>query len=136
MIRRPPRSTLFPYTTLFRSRPRAALRSSSLGTGFSPAAFLRRVRGARPARGRREAHQAQTLARRAHHRGDALQFARFPSLARACSVPALGQRVQRNAESAIGDRALGAHAMSYARIKMSWPKGAAEATLEDTPTAR
>src|SRR3712207_8245602 len=24
MIRRPPRSTLFPYTTLFRSRPRAA----------------------------------------------------------------------------------------------------------------
>src|SRR2546429_2711145 len=28
MIRRPPRSTLFPYTTLFRSRP-AALRSRS-----------------------------------------------------------------------------------------------------------
>jgi len=26
--------------------------------------------------------------------------------------------------------------MSYARIKMSWPKGAVEATLEDTPTAR
>src|SRR3712207_7113220 len=26
MIRRPPRSTLFPYTTLFRSRPRAARR--------------------------------------------------------------------------------------------------------------
>src|SRR6266849_8496208 len=25
MIRRPPRSTLFPYTTLFRSRPRAEL---------------------------------------------------------------------------------------------------------------
>src|SRR2546422_6545375 len=25
MIRRPPRSTLFPYTTLFRSRPAAAL---------------------------------------------------------------------------------------------------------------
>src|SRR2546426_1355475 len=25
MIRRPPRSTLFPYTTLFRSQPRAAL---------------------------------------------------------------------------------------------------------------
>src|SRR3712207_8112998 len=30
MIRRPPRSTLFPYTTLFRSRSRAA------GTGPSP----------------------------------------------------------------------------------------------------
>src|SRR5256885_12230277 len=27
MIRRPPRSTLFPYTTLFRSRSRAALRA-------------------------------------------------------------------------------------------------------------
>src|SRR5438874_6715770 len=28
MIRRPPRSTLFPYTTLFRSRPRPARHSS------------------------------------------------------------------------------------------------------------
>src|SRR2546430_4565720 len=28
MIRRPPRSTLFPYTTLFRSSPRATARSS------------------------------------------------------------------------------------------------------------
>src|SRR5947208_13247659 len=27
MIRRPPRSTLFPYTTLFRSRPRATPRA-------------------------------------------------------------------------------------------------------------
>ena len=26
--------------------------------------------------------------------------------------------------------------MSYARIKISWPKGAVEATLLDTPTAR
>ena len=26
--------------------------------------------------------------------------------------------------------------MSYARIKISWPKGAASATLEDTPTSR
>src|SRR3712207_6859873 len=32
MIRRPPRSTLFPYTTLFRSRPRR------LGRGFRPPA--------------------------------------------------------------------------------------------------
>src|SRR3712207_9328638 len=31
MIRRPPRSTLFPYTTLFRSRPRA--RSLESGSG-------------------------------------------------------------------------------------------------------
>src|SRR5436190_18408581 len=28
MIRRPPRSTLFPYTTLFRSRPRSARASA------------------------------------------------------------------------------------------------------------
>src|SRR5256885_5825073 len=39
MIRRPPRSTLFPYTTLFRSNPGAfthtsiALRDALLGTG-------------------------------------------------------------------------------------------------------
>ena len=26
--------------------------------------------------------------------------------------------------------------MSYARIKISWPKGAVSATLDDTPTAR
>src|SRR5256884_5993101 len=31
MIRRPPRSTLFPYTTLFRSRPRARRRSPGRG---------------------------------------------------------------------------------------------------------
>src|SRR2546426_2659644 len=30
MIRRPPRSTLFPYTTLFRSRCRAAVDTSAL----------------------------------------------------------------------------------------------------------
>src|SRR3712207_8182491 len=41
MIRRPPRSTLFPYTTLFRSELEAELRRSDLvidallGTGFS-----------------------------------------------------------------------------------------------------
>src|SRR2546427_5804351 len=32
MIRRPPRSTLFPYTTLFRSRRRPQLRSSADGS--------------------------------------------------------------------------------------------------------
>src|SRR2546426_9308570 len=29
MIRRPPRSTLFPYTTLFRSQPQLALRAAA-----------------------------------------------------------------------------------------------------------
>src|SRR6476660_10314254 len=36
MIRRPPRSTLFPYTTLFRSPP-------GYGTGWLPAEELRRL---------------------------------------------------------------------------------------------
>src|SRR3712207_7256526 len=34
MIRRPPRSTLFPYTTLFRSR--AALHARAVGAGVDP----------------------------------------------------------------------------------------------------
>src|SRR2546425_7571416 len=33
MIRRPPRSTLFPYTTLFRSAPLAGIRRASAETG-------------------------------------------------------------------------------------------------------
>src|SRR5438132_4738804 len=44
MMRRPPRSTLFPYTTLFRSRgelaPALMARGSSLGTCFSTAATV------------------------------------------------------------------------------------------------
>src|SRR6267378_7568254 len=38
MIRRPPRSTLFPYTTLFRSRTRSASRPPRASTGFRPRA--------------------------------------------------------------------------------------------------
>src|SRR5258706_5386693 len=39
MIRPPPRSPLFPYTTLFRSRPQAAEgRDTAVGSGHSPAA--------------------------------------------------------------------------------------------------
>src|SRR5256885_12391269 len=33
MIRRPPRSTLFPYTTLFRSRPATATYSNAMDVG-------------------------------------------------------------------------------------------------------
>src|SRR2546422_5455523 len=40
MIRRPPRSTLFPYTTLFRSQPRIAARDRGRGGGVP-----RRARG-------------------------------------------------------------------------------------------
>src|SRR3712207_8390673 len=40
MIRRPPRSTLFPYTTLFRSiDPDKDIRKNSLGVGESAAAL-------------------------------------------------------------------------------------------------
>src|SRR5438874_9941421 len=42
MIRRPPRSTLFPYTTLFRSRVQR------LGVGRDPAELMRGLRKARP----------------------------------------------------------------------------------------
>src|SRR3989338_5339968 len=41
MIRRPPRSTLFPYTTLFRSRKRTVTHppASSISGGGNPASF-------------------------------------------------------------------------------------------------
>src|SRR2546425_4698555 len=55
MIRQPPRSTLFPYTTLFRSRHRVALRPR-LHDGVVPlAAEHARRRLRRPARAARAA---------------------------------------------------------------------------------
>src|SRR2546425_4888163 len=50
MIRRPPRSTLFPYTTLFRSR-REGERDGARGDQPAPP-DLRRVRGAAAGAGR------------------------------------------------------------------------------------
>src|SRR5256885_7482511 len=57
MIRRPPRSTLFPYTTLFRSR------STPQATGNGPcraaaaiAARFRRARASTPLHGRQHFH--------------------------------------------------------------------------------
>src|SRR3712207_8993301 len=44
MIRRPPRSTLFPYTTLFRSAGRGRVRRAGAGRG--PVPERRRVDGA------------------------------------------------------------------------------------------
>src|SRR3712207_8440452 len=41
MIRRPPRSTLFPYTTLFRSPPRFGAVCRVLGLGGERAAMVR-----------------------------------------------------------------------------------------------
>src|SRR6266496_3417761 len=53
MIRRPPRSTLFPYTTLFRARPGQRRRSP-----------LRRPRGRRDRRPRSEEHTSELQSRR------------------------------------------------------------------------
>src|SRR3712207_8942100 len=46
MIRRPPRSTLFPYTTLFRSGSRSWRRTGRKGGGAAAAAARRALRGA------------------------------------------------------------------------------------------
>src|SRR5207302_6906963 len=43
MIRRPPRSTLFPYTTLFRSHPQSGGRNfGNFGLGLHPMRFVDR----------------------------------------------------------------------------------------------
>src|SRR2546430_11438250 len=47
MIRRPPRSTLFPYTTLFRSGSAGSEISSGLGTSTGAASMTRRRCGVR-----------------------------------------------------------------------------------------
>src|SRR2546429_6986904 len=60
MIRRPPRSTVFPYTTLFRSRRRAGLRHRLEPRGHAPIAA--RAPGAGRARVLR--HAAADRARR------------------------------------------------------------------------
>src|SRR3989475_4094936 len=44
MIRRPPRSTLFPYTTLFRSVPVVGTTGSALGATSQPLAKARKSR--------------------------------------------------------------------------------------------
>src|SRR2546429_3444030 len=65
MIRRPPRSTLFPYTTLFRSR--AAPRRGVSAAGRRPPLRDRRPRPGRPGpravRGRSEEHTSELQSR-------------------------------------------------------------------------
>src|SRR3712207_6936351 len=51
MIRRPPRSTLFPYTTLFRSRPRAGRRATRAARAPAGARASRHASGRRPLAG-------------------------------------------------------------------------------------
>src|SRR2546422_7519258 len=71
MIRRPPRSTLFPYTTLFRSRPSADGRRVRLGPSRHDDPLRRRERGqqrgddrdARDREGRSEEHTSELQSR-------------------------------------------------------------------------
>src|SRR2546428_6774721 len=86
MIRRPPRSTLFPYTTLFRSRALRARRRG--GRPRSPRTGARAAAAARRARDRRE--------RGAPHGGD------DPALPRA--EEALPVSVLRSLRAALGVR--------------------------------
>src|SRR2546425_8986051 len=61
MIRRPPRSTLFPYTTLFRSGPPATARAARAGRAARSRRRPRRSRPTRPAppSGRSEEHTSE-----------------------------------------------------------------------------
>src|SRR5256885_6488931 len=76
MIRRPPRSTLFPYTTLFRSPPRAAADRRARRREPVPRALLAGgVRLLRPARRdllRAQARRAVALARAADRKSTRL----------------------------------------------------------------
>src|SRR3712207_7650711 len=68
MIRRPPRSTLFPYTTLFRSPRARAPGRGGAASGASALACL--ARRARPVRGpAREVSEAPPRRRRRSRRG-------------------------------------------------------------------
>src|SRR5437868_12283581 len=68
LIRRPPRSTLFPYTTLFRSRLPLAGRGGPARAGHGRAAGRARVR-----RGRRRAARAAALVQRSEEHTSELQ---------------------------------------------------------------
>src|SRR5688572_31194001 len=60
MLRRPPRSTLFPYTTLFRSRPdRRGAHGAAAGQHGAQARLLPEAHGAPRAAGRSEEHTSE-----------------------------------------------------------------------------
>src|SRR2546429_3218809 len=69
MIRRPPRSTLFPYTTLFRSRRRTALQTSpgeafeEFRERYTPEGFLDTVLTSKTLEKRSEEHTSELQSR-------------------------------------------------------------------------
>src|SRR5258706_16483430 len=75
MIRRPPRSTLFPYTTLFRS-PRIDIRIGRHARGLARQYHRRAQSAPRPARGTAEClwHAVRGVA------GDAVRLAHRPEI--------------------------------------------------------
>src|SRR5437667_1609709 len=65
MIRRPPRSTLFPYTTLFRSHPKPEEALSDGPQSLKPSKFVQLMRELRPvAEARSEEHTSEL---QSHH---------------------------------------------------------------------
>src|SRR5260221_7848938 len=68
MIRRPPRSTLFPYTTLFRSKSRSRC---SIPCRRTPAAWMRPRQ--KPSRGLRDPDPAEGFWRRSEEHTSELQ---------------------------------------------------------------
>src|SRR3989442_6503006 len=75
MIRRPPRSTLFPYTTLFRSITTSSSTSARAGSPSSPRATSRRAdrRVHHPADGRGESAPKRCGTRRSEEHTSELQ---------------------------------------------------------------
>src|SRR3712207_8133480 len=65
MIRRPPRSTLFPYTTLFRSGPWEGM---SEGKSFRPRALTARLRTVTGLHSRSQANAISSSRRRSYGR--------------------------------------------------------------------
>src|SRR3990167_8810006 len=69
MIRRPPRSTLFPYTTLFRSGPRRSARPRARRRAASPEPRLHPLAHARPGGPHVARQPVAPLGREARQRG-------------------------------------------------------------------
>src|SRR2546430_5781679 len=73
MIRRPPRSTLFPYTTLFRSLPGVSFEETALSVHSKKKARTRRRRAAPEPRTSAGAREASAAAGRSEEHTSELQ---------------------------------------------------------------
>src|SRR5690349_23543547 len=64
MIRRPPRSTLFPYTTLFRSAASSRARGRAVANAMASSDFSHKWETLKPAERRSEEHTSELQSRR------------------------------------------------------------------------